>query len=276
MENTLVSIITPAYNSSKFIEETIKSVLNQTYNNWELLITDDFSTDNTIEIIESYAENDSRIKLFKLEKNSGAAIARNNSILNSKGRFIAFLDSDDLWIHNKLELQIRFMINNKYSFSHTSYIEYNLNNNSSKIINSVNRINYSMMLRNCYVGCLTVVYDSYKIGKIYMPTIRKRQDYALWLKILKLTDYCYGLDLVLSKYNITGNSLSSSKLNLTLSFRTSIKSTAKCKDKLLLSYSDILSKNSFIFLIHILFLRYFIFLNYLRKKYLCYIIKWVF
>ena len=109
MKDELVSIITPTYNSEKFISETINSVLNQTYTNWELLITDDCSTDKTVEIVESYVKKDCRIKFFSLKKNSGAAIARNNSIKNSKGRYISFLDSDDLWLKNKLELQINFM-----------------------------------------------------------------------------------------------------------------------------------------------------------------------
>lgn len=204
----LVSIITPSYNSEKFISETINSIINQTYTNWELLITDDLSTDNTIEIVEFYVKNDSRIKLFKLEKNSGAAIARNNSINNSKGRYIAFLDSDDLWLKNKLELQIEFMRKNGYALTYTSYEKFKNRKTFISNIYSLNKLSYNDMLKNNYIGCLTAIYDSKILGKILMPNIRRRQDYALWLKILKRIDYAYGLDMVLSKYRVLETSLS--------------------------------------------------------------------
>jgi len=205
---SLVSIITPTYNSEKFISETIKSVLNQTYTNWELLITDDLSTDNTVAIVESHAKNDSRIKLFKLEKNSGAAIARNNSINNSRGRYIAFLDSDDLWLLNKLELQIEFMKKGNYALTYTSYEKFKNKDTFISNIYSLNKLNYNNMLKNNYIGCLTAIYDSKLLGKMFMPNIRRRQDYALWLKILKRIDYAYGLDMVLSKYRVLETSLS--------------------------------------------------------------------
>lgn len=205
---SLVSIITPTYNSEKFISETLKSVLNQTYTNWELLITDDLSTDNTVAIIESHAKNDSRIKLFKLEKNSGAAIARNNSIHNSRGRYIAFLDSDDLWMLNKLELQIEFMKKGNYALTYTSYEKFKNKDTFISNIYSLNKLNYNNMLKNNYIGCLTAIYDSKLLGKMFMPNIRRRQDYALWLKILKRIDYAYGLDMVLSKYRVLETSLS--------------------------------------------------------------------
>jgi|TARA_B110000914_G_scaffold224379_1_gene242023 glycosyltransferase involved in cell wall biosynthesis len=207
-QENLVSIITPSYNSEEFISETINSIINQTYSNWELLITDDFSTDNTIEIVESYVKNDSRIKLFKLEKNSGAAIARNNSISNSKGRYIAFLDSDDLWLKKKLELQIEFMRKGDYALTYTSYEKFKNRDTFISNIYSLNKLSYNNMLRNNYIGCLTAIYDSKKLGKILMPNIRRRQDYALWLKILKQIDYAYGLDIVLSKYRVLETSLS--------------------------------------------------------------------
>ena len=204
----LVSIITPSYNSGKFISETINSIINQTYTNWELLITDDLSTDNTIEIVESYAKNDSRIKLFKLEKNSGAAIARNNSINNSKGRYIAFLDSDDLWLANKLELQIEFMKKGNYALTYTGYEKFKNKDTFISNIYYSNKLNYNNMLKNNYIGCLTAIYDAKILGKMLMPNIRRRQDYALWLKILKRIDYAYGLNMVLSKYRVLETSLS--------------------------------------------------------------------
>lgn len=202
----LVSIIMPTFNSEKFISRSIQSVLNQTYYNWELLITDDSSTDNTIEVIESFV--DSRIKLFELEKNSGAAIARNNSIKNSKGRYIAFLDSDDLWLKNKLELQIEFMRKGGYALTYTSYEKFKSLDTFVSNIYSLNKLSYNDMLKNNYIGCLTAIYDSKILGKVLMPNIKRRQDYALWLKILKRIDYAYGLDIILSKYRVLETSLS--------------------------------------------------------------------
>lgn len=214
MENTLVSIITPAYNSSKFISETINSIINQTYTNWELLITDDLSTDNTIEIVESYAKNDSRIKLFKLEKNSGAAIARNNSIKFAKGRYITFCDSDDKWKKNKLELQLKFMQENELVFSFSDYEVIDENNNYQRYVKCPKKLTYKKLLRNNYVGCLTAIYDTKFLGKLMMPKIRKRQDWVLWLSIMKKIETTKGLNTPLAVYRNRSNSISSSKFNL--------------------------------------------------------------
>ena len=180
----LVSIITPSYNSAAYIAEMIESILAQTYTNWELLITDDCSTDDSVKIIESYAAKDSRIKLFRLASNSGAGIARNKSIEEARGRYIAFCDSDDLW--NIIGFTKR---KPKVTFS------------STKIIN--------------YIGTSGVLLDTKEIGKFYMPPIRRRQDWALWLDILKVTHnaHCYGESL---GYVRTGNkaSLSGKKFKL--------------------------------------------------------------
>jgi glycosyltransferase involved in cell wall biosynthesis len=211
----LVSIITPTYNSSQFIVETIESILAQRYTNWELLITDDCSTDNTIEIIQLYINKDSRIKLFQLEKNSGAGPARNNSIKEARGRFIAFCDSDDLWYPEKLEQQITFMKNNNYDFTFT---QKDICNSNGDIV----RINYycpkkvSLFANSCLnrIGTTTVIYDVNSLGKIYMPALPKRQDWALWLLLLKKTKYAHGLKSVLSTYRIRQNSLSSKKSKL--------------------------------------------------------------
>lgn len=198
----------PSFNSANFISESIISVQQQSYTNWELLITDDCSTDNTFEIIERHREKDDRIKTFKLTKNSGADVARNNSINNSKGRYIAFLDSDDLWLKKKLELQIEFMRKYNYALTYTSYEKFKNRDTFISNIYCLTKLNYIIMLRNNYIGCLTAVYDSKILGKILMPNIRRRQDYALWLKILKQIDYAYGLDIVLSKYRVLDTSLS--------------------------------------------------------------------
>ncbi|NIJ45447.1 glycosyltransferase involved in cell wall biosynthesis [Wenyingzhuangia heitensis] len=214
MQQPLVSIITPCYNSEKFITETIHSVLNQTYQNWELLITDDGSIDNSISIIQSFADKDDRIQLYTI-KNGGAAVARNHSIKLSNGDYIAFLDSDDVWSPQKLEKQIDFMEINNYPISYTSYqrmTEDSVLLNQTVIV--LQRVNYKDMLGANKIGCLTAVYNKNILGKIYMPLIRKRQDYALWLKILKTTPYAYGLGDVLAVYRIRNTSLSAKKTEM--------------------------------------------------------------
>ena len=181
----LVSIIIACYNSEKYLSETINSVLNQTYKNWELLLVDDCSTDNTISVIEPFQKKDTRIKLFRQRQNSGAAVTRNKAIKEAKGRFIAFLDSDDLWLPQKLEKQIGFMLKNGYSLTHTAYeIIENNGKATNKTIRSKPVLTYNNMLFSNKIGCLTAIYDRGKLGKVYMPQIRKRQDYGLWLKIL--------------------------------------------------------------------------------------------
>lgn len=209
----LVSIITPSYNSADFIVETIESILAQTYTNWELLITDDCSTDNTFDIVGKYIERDSRIKFFRLTTNSGAGVARNNSIKEAKGRFLAFCDSDDCWYPQKLEKQLAFMVENGYEFTCTSYDSYNeAGDKKVGYIKCKKKISYWKLLRDNSIGCLTSMYDTSRIGKIYMPTIRKRQDWGLWLSIIRKTKYVYGLQETLAKYRIRENSISSNKL----------------------------------------------------------------
>lgn len=211
----LVSIITACYNSENYISETINSVLNQTYQNWELLIVDDCSTDSTRSLIKKFQNTEKRIKLFQLNENSGAAVARNKAIKEAKGAFIAFLDSDDIWLPKKLELQLEFMISNNYNLTHTSYELIDHQGNSlKKTIVPAKILGYKDMLYSNKIGCLTAIYNQSKIGKKYMPLLRKRQDYALWLKILKTGEKAYGLAEVLSQYRNTENSISNNKLNL--------------------------------------------------------------
>jgi teichuronic acid biosynthesis glycosyltransferase TuaG len=210
----MVSVITPTYNSSKYIRFTIESIISQTYKNWELLITDDFSSDNTIQIIESYAKNDSRIKLFKLEENSGAGIARNFSINKAQGRYIAFCDSDDQWKKNKLEFQLKFMKENNLVFSFTDYDIIDEQGISKGHIKCPKFLTYNKLLKNNYIGCLTVIYDTKTLGKLLMPKIRKRQDWVLWLSIMKKIKFTKGLNTSLSIYRDRSNSISSSKFYL--------------------------------------------------------------
>lgn len=211
----LVSVVTACYNSEKHISETIGSVLNQTYQNWELLLVDDCSSDRTVSVVEVFQKKDSRIKLFQLNENSGAAVARNKAIEEASGEFIAFLDSDDTWLPQKLEKQIDFMLNNGYGLTHTAYeIIENNGTLTDKIINPQAVLSYNDMLYSNKIGCLTAIYDQSKLGKVYMPLIRKRQDYGLWLKILKTGEKAYALPEVLSQYRKTEHSMSSKKFNL--------------------------------------------------------------
>ncbi len=213
----LVSIITPLYNSVAYLPDMIESVLSQTYYNWELLIVDDASSDNSVEIVESYSKTDDRIKLICFEKNSGAAISRNKAIEEAKGRYIAFLDSDDLWSAEKLEKQIIFMKDHDVALSYTSY--YSIDEVRGKVIGEVpipRKVNYHELLKQNIIGCLTAMYDVGKLGKVYMPNIRKRQDFALWLKILKQVPYAYGINEPLAYYRIRQNSISNNKLKASL------------------------------------------------------------
>jgi len=208
----MISIITPSYKSASFISQTIESVLAQTYQDWEMIIVDDVSPDDSNEIIEEYCKKDSRIKLIKLEKNSGPAVARNRAIEEAKGRYIAFLDADDLWMPQKLEKQLAFMSEHDVAFTYSSYHLMDEEGNDLGSFVTKESISYECMLRTCSVGCLTAIYDTEKLGKVYMPLIRKRQDYGLWLKILREMKTTKGILEPLATYRILKNSVSSNKL----------------------------------------------------------------
>jgi len=213
-QNPEVSIITANFNCERFIETTIKSVLAQTFTNWEMIIVDDLSTDYGPEIIKKYCEEDSRIKLITLEKNSGPAVARNTAIEKAEGRFIAFLDSDDQWTPNKLKVQIAFMKENNFALTYTEYVKVDEEGNTiSDVIPRPEKVNYEKMLNSNFIPCLTAIYDSATLGKVYMPLILKRQDYGLWLKILKKIDYAYAIHEQLAYYRVRKNdSVSSNKV----------------------------------------------------------------
>lgn len=208
----LVSIIMPSYNASKFIVASIESVRNQTYQNWELLITDDFSKDNTVELIEKYTLLDKRIKIYALRKNVGAASARNNSLRESKGRYIAFLDSDDLWKPHKLERQIKLMQNNNWAFSFSNY---ELISEDGKLLNKEIRVplsvDYKQYLRNTIIGCLTVVIDRHKTGDFEMPLIKSSHDMALWLLIMRRGIKAHGIRKNLASYRLVSTSNTAKK-----------------------------------------------------------------
>ena len=216
--NNLVSIITPCYNSEEYISDTVQSVIKQTYKNWEMIIVDDFSSDNSVQIIKKYMESDNRIILLELDSNKGAGYARNEAIKKAKGQYHAFLDSDDLWNHDKLSTQIQFMKENNIAFSYSNY-NFIENNNISKDrnISFKSKVNYYDLLKSNHIGCLTAMYDLKKIGsknKIFMSEMRCRQDLSLWLAILKKIDFSYGLNQVLGSYRISKRSISSNKLKV--------------------------------------------------------------
>ena len=211
----LVSVITPTYNCGRFVGDTIESVQNQTYENWEMIIVDDRSTDDTREIVSRYIENDQRITYVQLEENSGAAIARTKAMELANGKYIAFLDSDDIWMPDKLERQIKFMERNDYAFTCTAYGQIDEEGRSlNRIIKTVPRTDYNRLLLDCPVGNSSVMYDVSKLGKFVVPNIRKRNDDALWLQMLKREKYIYGMPDVLMKYRIRLDSISSNKLDL--------------------------------------------------------------
>ena len=211
VNDSFVSVIMPSFNSEKHIKQAVESVLNQTYQNWELLISDDGSTDSTREIIEQCIKVDERIKLFKLSENSGAGMARNNSIKLSKGRFIAFLDSDDVWLPQKLEKQIQFMLESNCYLSYTSYTKIEENGDVRGDVSIPPKVRYKDLLNTNVIATLTAIYDSKEIGKTYMNSLKKRQDYCLWLAILKKVDFAMGIDEVLAKYRVSTSSLSGDK-----------------------------------------------------------------
>lgn len=211
--NPLVSIITPSYNSEKFIARTIDSVMAQSYRHWEMLIIDDGSVDSSKDIITAYIRKNDKIKLLECKQNLGAARARNLGIKNARGRYIAFLDSDDLWLPGKLEKQIAFMQANNLLFTYSSYRLIDEEDNDLGIFVTKKYINYEDTLRTCSIGCLTAIYDSERLGKIYMPNISKKEDYGLWLTILKRIKSTAGLEQPLSVYRIRKYSLSSNKLS---------------------------------------------------------------
>jgi len=197
--NELVSIIMPSYNTSRFIEETINSVLSQTYSDWELLIVDDCSSDDTDDVVQPFLA-DGRIRYLKNERNSGAAVSRNRALREARGKWIAFLDSDDLWMPEKLEKQIEFMKKNGYHFSYTNYAEINVDGKRNGIsVTGPKKITKTGFFNYCWPGCLTVMYDAEAIGLIQIADIKKNNDYAMWLKVCQNAD-CYLLDEELALY----------------------------------------------------------------------------
>nr|WP_311772934.1 glycosyltransferase family 2 protein [Listeria booriae] len=211
MENEKISIIMPSYNSSACIKRTISSVLHQTYQDFELLIIDDCSSDATCEVIE--AIGDERIRLIRLTENGGSAVARNIGLEEAKGRYIAFLDSDDSWHPEKLARQHDFMAANGIGFSFTAYYR-NEPSGKQRLVPAPAEMTYHKLLRNTIIGCLTVMIDRTIVGHFKMPNIRTRQDTATWLSILKTGISAHGLNEGLAYYQVEANSLSANKTKM--------------------------------------------------------------
>lgn len=207
----LVSIIMPSYNSELTIKESIDSIIQQSYDNWELLITDDCSSDNTQQIINQYMEKDNRINLVINKVNSGAGFSRNQSILRSSGKYIAFLDSDDIWLPNKLEKQIEFMEVGNILFSYGPYQKFS-NNELRGSYFPPESVTYDQLLYGCVIGCLTVIFNAEILGRQTMPLIRKRQDMGLWLQLLKLCGKAYAIQDILAFYRVDSG-MSQNKLS---------------------------------------------------------------
>ena len=198
--NDLVSVIMPSYNCGEYVEETIRSVQAQTYQNWEIIFFDDCSSDDTMKRVSSMGAEDNRIRVFQNNENNGAAVSRNKALREAKGRWIAFLDSDDIWEPTKLEKQIKFMEENDYVFSYTGYQEIDEHSQLKGVkVSGPKHVTRAGMYAFCWPGCLTVMYDREKIGLIQIADIKKNNDYAMWLKVCKKAD-CYLVDECLAKY----------------------------------------------------------------------------
>lgn len=198
----LVSVVMPMYNCEQFVAQSIESVQAQTYQNWELLLVDDCSTDRSVEIARQYADADNRIRLLQNSQNSGAAVSRNYAIREAKGKWIATLDSDDLWMTKKLEKQLVFMEKHDYHFSYTQYTEMTeAGIPSGYLWTGPKKVGRLKMTAYNFVGCLTVMYDASYVGLVQIPDLKKRNDYAMWLKVVKKSP-CYLLAEPLSQYRI--------------------------------------------------------------------------
>lgn len=209
----LVSIVTPAYNAAQFIAQTIESVRNQTYAHWEIIVVDDCSRDDTVKRVQTYVEMDQRVRLIRQPRNGGPAMARDAALRAANGRYVAFLDSDDLWIPKKLEHQLGFMQKYDYAFTYTSYRRISENGDiCGRMIPVPPELNYHQLLRNTAIATSTVLIDCDKTGPFAM-TQTYYDDYALWLMLLKKGMSAYGLQEDLMRYRIVRKSVSRHKLN---------------------------------------------------------------
>lgn len=209
---SLVSVIMPCYNAASYVRQSVTSVLNQTHSILELLIVDDGSTDDSADIIQDLCEKDDRIRFIKSEQNQGVAQARNKALTQAKGRFLAFLDADDLWRCDKLEQQLDFMLRQRIGFCYTAYDCIDSAGKSLRnVIQTAGNLDYQSYLKNTIIGCSTVMIDTDIVGKIVMPGFRTSEDFATWLIILKKGFSAYALNTVLTSYRIRPHSVSANK-----------------------------------------------------------------
>jgi len=206
---TLVSIITPAYNSAAFIGDTIRSVQNQTYNNWEhLIVIDQGTTDDTANIVRSFMNKDPRIRLIEIKNQKGISLSRNKAIQSSQGEWLAFLDSDDLWLPDKLKLQIAFMQKTKANFSCTGYRKISEDGKiTGRLRQPPEKQSYQSLLLNNLISCPTVMYNQKVLGQFFLKE-HAHEDYLLWLDIIKKSKICFGLPEDLARYRVVENSRS--------------------------------------------------------------------
>lgn len=201
----------PLYNNEKLVEESISSVLMQDYSYWELIIVDDCSKDNSYIVAKKYESE--KIKIFKNTSNQGVSFSRNFAIKQASGRYIAFLDSDDLWEPQKLRLQIHAMHENDATISYTDYFKIDYDGKLRGIVKTPKQVDYHTLLKSNYMGCLTVMYDKMKIDQVFFPQYKKSEDYLLWLSILKNSRVAIGINIPLAKYRISKKSRSSNKVD---------------------------------------------------------------
>lgn len=212
MQNETVSIIIPMYNSEKYIEQTIKSVQAQTYTDWEIVVMDDISEDNSAQIVQSYAKSDERIHYYLEEKKSGVAKARNDAMAKANGRYLAFLDSDDMWLPEKLECQLKLMQQKKVPFVYAGCEVIDEEGEKTGKVRTVpEQIDYEKLLHGNVIPCLTVLIDRQAVGTFEMPQMG-HEDYATWLNILKKVPKACGINKPLAYYRVSSKSVSANKL----------------------------------------------------------------
>lgn len=214
MDDSLISIVMPVHNAEKYVQQTVASVRRQSYENWELILVEDASTDGTLEVLEKLEKSDSRIRLIKNEGEHGASYARNAGIAAATGRYLAYLDADDIWSRHKLEEQLAFMKEKGAVFTFTAYEFGDADcKGTGKVVRVPDKLDYKRALSRTVIFTSTVMFDLSHIDKelIYMPHI-KSEDTASWWKILKSGVTAYGLNKVYVIYRISGNSLSSDKI----------------------------------------------------------------
>lgn len=206
-----VSVLMPLYNSAETLAHSVASVQAQTRGDWELLLTDDASTDDTAALAAALAATDPRIRLFRLQRNVGAAAARNHALSFARGRYIAFLDADDLWHPEKLARQIAFMQATGAGLSFTGYSRVSVEGRLIERVRPPAQVDHATLLRRNVMGCLTVIYDSARFGRVPMPDLRRQQDFALWLNLTRRFGPALGLDEDLAVYRVARTSLSGNK-----------------------------------------------------------------